>query len=242
MHARAEIQNAILGLPVDDQTTLREWVLQTIPKPASALPDRSLAEILPRFQDMVTHLNIQWQMYEDLFRTEHYPIFNNTACTFFYHLRWYLFDGLISSIARFLDPPGNRHQEIHQEILSLERICLLSDVAGMRPELTKQLDDMKILAKPGIGFWRNNVCAHANLQTVLREIDIPKVHVDELRDLVTRISAFAHQLTLIHSNVGHEFHVNTGWHWVSLLLEDLEAGIAQRQARLAEQAKRFHTD
>lgn len=175
-------------------------------------------EILRAFDQSVIRLNIQWQMFDELYEPDkHYKIFSHTGANFWIYLREFLLDGLISSISRFFDPAKNRQQEN----LSLSAILELHDVADIRENLDRQLQAMSSKWESSIKMWRHKKISHADTAIATQPFGLPPLPFSDFGDLVADISNFARTISLHVRKYDSSYQIGIP-QWVPQLMEQLE--------------------
>lgn len=108
----------------------------------------------------VTWLHLEWRQYRELFGTHQTRIdlMNNTAPRFFWSLERVLWQDILLTLSRFLDPPGTGGQ---QNLTFLRFPALIKD-SGLREQVVAGLDNYEQRA----GFarhWRHRRYAHREL-------------------------------------------------------------------------------
>jgi hypothetical protein len=188
---------------------------------------------LEKFRQLVVDMNVQWQMYDDLFSDpQNYSTFDRTGPNFWVHLRSYLLDLLLLSIARFFDPPGTPNHEN----FSLSAVLDFPEVVSVRPELCQQLDVLKPKWERGIQTWRNKRLSHSDMPTVMGTKPLPNFPFSDIEDLITGISDFAREIDhrLNQRDVSYRIGITR---WVPEVLSYLKAGIERREEKRSKQKK-----
>lgn len=182
------------------------------------------SEQLEALRRLVIDLNVQWQMFEDLYsHDEHFAIFNRTGPMFWDHLRAYQLDTIFSSISRFFDPAANSSQEN----LSLAAVLNFAEVAAIRPDLAQRLKKLVPVWKRGIKIWRHKKLSHSDKETALGVVALPDVPFLEIKELIVGITDFVREIDhrLNQTDVGYHVSISQ---WVPQVLSYLRAGIEKK--------------
>ena len=176
---------------------------------------------LKHLRNLVLDLNVQWQMFDELFSdAKNYAVFNRTGPNFWIHLQIYLLDTIFLSISRFFDPMANRNQTN----LSLATVCAFQEVGSIRLDLERRLNDMRPVWDRGIKIWRHKKLSHSDMPTVLGQEPLPDIPYSEVKNLVSGISEFVREIDhrLNQVDVNYEISVSK---WVPQVLRYLEEGV-----------------
>jgi len=177
--------------------------------------------VFSRLQNLVADLNIQAQMYDDLFSLpENALVFNEAAGNFFKHLRWFLQQLIFGSISRLLDPP----ETCGHENLSLRGILDYEQVDPIRNKLAHCLSQIESAWVPGVKVWRNKILSHNDLATLLQKSPLPEIEIEVMLKLVDGITQFVRQIErdLFYKNVSYKIKIDA---WVPRLIRCLKRGI-----------------
>lgn len=189
---------------------------------------------LERLRQLTVELNVQWQMFDELFSDPtNLVIYNRTGPQFWNHLRQYLLDLLFISISRFFDPP----KSCGEENFSLETVLNFKEVAPIRGPLKAVKDEMQRVWENGIKPWRHKHLSHIDVSVQLGVERLPDVPISDVRDLVAGISRFVHDIDLQLNKVGQGYHVAIHG-WVPQVLAYLRRGVEKTDEK-REHARRF---
>lgn len=173
---------------------------------------------LKRLRDLVVDLNVQWQMFDELFSdAKNYAVFNRTGPSFWIHLRTYLLDAILLSISRFFDPAANQGQTN----LSLAAVITFQEVASIRHDLERQLDKMRPVWERGIKIWRHKKLSHSDMPTALGQAPLPDIPISEVKTLVSGISEFVREIDHRLNQVDVSYNISVS-QWVPQVLRHLK--------------------
>lgn len=182
-------------------------------------------EKISRFGDLVLELNLQRQMFKDLFGgSDHLDVFQEAGVNFWSNLQIYLLDLLFLSVSRFFDPALS----CGRANLSIPAIIELSDVAAIRDNLKKRESEMRRSWEVGIMHWRHKRISHTDLNTALQGNLLPDIPIASLYGLVDQISDFARyiHLSLYDHDVSYDIVTSR---WVPQMLFYLKEGVEKHK-------------
>jgi len=184
------------------------------------------SEELERLRRVVIDLNVQWQMFEELFLdSTNYAVFNRTGALFWDHFRAYLLDALFASISRFFDPVGNKHQMN----LSLAAVLEFPEIVTIKVDLERRLTAMIPVWEKGVKIWRHKKLSHSDLSTALGKSSLPEVPFSEVKKLVDDISGFVREIDHQLNQTDVSYRINPT-KWTPEVLRYLKAGIQKIDA------------
>jgi hypothetical protein len=178
---------------------------------------------LERLRNLIVDLNVQWQMFDELFSdTKNYAVFNRTGPNFWIHLQTYLLDTIFLSISRFFDPAATRNQMN----LSLATVCAFKEVVSIRLDLERRLREMRPVWERGIKIWRHKKLSHADMPTALGLAPLPDIPHSEVKTLVSGISDFVREIDHRLNQVDVSYRITVS-QWVPQVLGYLEKGVRE---------------
>ena len=176
---------------------------------------------LKRVRELVVDLNVQWQLFDELFSdAKNYTVFNRTGPGFWIHLQTYLLDTIFLSISRFFDPAKTGG---HTN-LSLATVIELHGLAPIKPELERRLSLMRPTWEKGIKVWRHKRLSHSDMPTLMAKAALPDILHSEVRGLVSDISEFIREIDHRLNHVDVSYRVSVPG-WVPQVIRYLEAGV-----------------
>jgi hypothetical protein len=180
---------------------------------------------LKKFDQLVVDLNIQWQMFDDLYKpSEHYAIFNRVGPSFWNHLQSYLLDAIFVSISRFFDPAVSNGKEN----LSLLAVIEFDEVQSIRCKLHIREKEIRKIWKKGINLWRHKQLSHSDMAIALEVNTLPEVPFSDIKDIITSISEFAREINIEIYQYDVSYQIGTS-HWVPQVIDYLKRGIEQKE-------------
>ncbi len=185
-------------------------------------------ERLKRLSELILDLNVQWQVFDELYSpAANYAVFNRTGAAFWKHLWYHLLDDLFISISRFFDPARTKWQEN----LSLAAAMNFPEVAPIRKDLQHRLREMKPIWERGIKAWRHKKLSHNDMATALGKQTLPDVPLSEAQELVSKITDFVRQMEQQMNKCDASYRCSpTGW--VPQVTRYLRLGIEKKDEQL----------
>lgn len=171
-----------------------------------------LQEVFDLLTDDRTWLQVRWQMYTELFRTNaaRLELLNNSGSTFFVDLRRVLIDDVILGVCRMIEPAGHGSRTN----ATLGRLALVSREEGDEtlagklenalPEVTSETEALRKHRDKRIG--------HRDLNTVLKPEDnpLPGITADSIDHVLGLIGSF---LNIYEDHFGEAI---THFDWVNV--------------------------
>ncbi len=187
------------------------------PKP---VVDR-LSPSMKEFMKLVTDMNLQWKMFDDIYgKDENYPVLNGVGTQFWNYLQDKMLDMLFLSISRFFDPVGGGANVN----LSLKCIITLPEVADIQAELIKREVKMRANWEKGIKIWRHKRISHSDKAFALKEVIIPEVKFTDMKKLVDDITEFA-DFVHIKINIYQMDYTPGASDWIPSLFHVIKMGL-----------------
>ena len=181
------------------------------------MPTNPFVETFEHFENLVVDLNIQWQMFDELFsEPENHLLFRKSGAAFFLHLREYLSDLLCLSISRFFDPP----QSSGRDNLSIKALLAYFELDPVRNELTTTEVELRAKWENGIRTWRHKRLAHSDLETAFSGATLPAIPYADIQYLVEGISRLSRKMRQCGcgTDVHYKIHMRE---WIPVLLRQL---------------------
>ncbi len=145
--------------------------------PATPTIPRALQEKLDALDREIVLLHFKWIYLKQLFGTEkHLAVVNATAPSAFSVIEEALFNEILLSLMRLVDPVGSKHQmnlSLRSLLEDIPDEKLRDQVAALEKQIREKVTDIKT--------WRDKKLAHNDLLRLLKKSDpVPPIQIFEL--------------------------------------------------------------